>query len=274
MRVPFLTAMRQRIYALLRGLGSFLAATGASVAAQVLLKGHVPDWLGVSIGTAILVTFYISGNYWIERRRPVELGLRSVPQVAIGLGIGLAAFASVMAILAVAGVYRITGWNSAGALAGGLLFGLMEAVLEEVIFRGFLFRLFAAASGNWVAIVLTSALFGLAHRANPNATLASSAAIAVEAGVLLGAAYSASGNLWLPIGIHAGWNFAEGWIFGMAVSGNSFTKGLIAGRVNGPVILTGGTFGPEASIVAVVVCLAVASFYLAKMKRHLSEVGV
>jgi membrane protease YdiL (CAAX protease family) len=249
-------------------LASFVVSVSIAVGAQLLLKGHGPDWLGLSVATAILVGLYVAGNYWIERREPVELETRRMPQTAIGLGIGLAAFTSVIAILAAAGVYRMTGRNAAVGLASGLLLAIVEAVLEEVIFRGFLFRLFAAAGGNWAAIVLTSALFGLAHRANPNATLASSAAIAVEAGVLLGAAYAASGNLWLPIGIHAGWNFAEGWIFGMAVSGNSFANGLVAGKLQGPVILTGGAFGPEASIAAVVVCLVTASFFLVRMRRQ------
>jgi hypothetical protein len=89
----------------------------------------------------------------------------------------------------------------------------------------------------------------------------------LEAGVLLGAAYALTGRLWLPIGLHIAWNFTEGSIFGMSVSGNSTAgtaadSALLRGSLSGPQILTGGAFGPEASIVAVTVCLLVAIYFL------------
>jgi len=172
-----------------------------------------------------------------------------------------------MGILWLAGVYRPAGWGPWQPLALALLSALAGAVFEEVIFRGFLFRLIAGLGGNWIALAVTSALFGLAHIRNPGATWASSLAVAIEAGLLLGAAYAASGSLWLPIGIHAGWNFAEGPVFGMEVSGHAGASSGISGQLRGPAILTGGAFGPESSIVAVAVCLVLATFYLRKMRR-------
>src|ERR1019366_4873664 len=159
-------------------------------------------------------------------------------------------------ILWLAGVYRPAGWGRWQPLVLALLAALAAAVFEEVVFRGFLFRLAAGLGGNWTALGVTSALFGLAHIANPGATWASALAVAIEAGILLGAAYAASGALWLPIGIHAGWNFAEGFLFSMAVSGHTGPSGLIRGDLHGPTFLTGGPFGPEASVIAVAVCLA------------------
>ncbi|HEX4861358.1 MAG TPA: CPBP family intramembrane glutamic endopeptidase, partial [Rhizomicrobium sp.] len=93
----------------------------------------------------------------------------------------------------------------------------------------------------------------LTHLGNHGATLTSAAAIALEAGILLGVCYMAVRNLWLPIGLHFGWNFAESGIFGSIVSGNAF-KGVFATTMTGPELLTGGAFGPEASVVAVAVC--------------------
>jgi membrane protease YdiL (CAAX protease family) len=142
--------------------------------------------------------------------------------------------------------------------------------LEEIVFRGFLFRLFSKIIGTWGALLLTAALFGAAHAGNRGATVWSSLAIAVEAGILLGAAYASTQRLWLPIGLHAGWNFCEGSIFGMAVSGHTMRPGLILGTLSGHPSLTGGAFGPESSIVAVLLCFAVAVFFLwwmVKMKR-------
>jgi hypothetical protein len=126
--------------------------------------------------------------------------------------------------------------------------------------------------GTWGALIFTSGLFGLAHKANPGATLASSVAIALEAGVLLGAAYAATQRLWLPIGLHIGWNFTEGPLFGMTLSGNKMSEGVLRGSLSGPGMLTGGAFGPEASIVAVLVCLVTAIFFLWRIvKLHRAE---
>ena len=84
----------------------------------------------------------------------------------------------------------------------------------------------------------------------------------LEAGVLLGAAYVVTQRLWFPIGMHIAWNFSEGSVFGMQVSGNSTASSLVRGSLTGSNLLTGGAFGPEASIAAVTVCLAVAILLL------------
>jgi membrane protease YdiL (CAAX protease family) len=113
-------------------------------------------------------------------------------------------------------------------------------------------------AGTLVALVVSAAIFGLLHAANPGASLVSSASIALEAGVLLGLAYALTRSLWLPIGLHFGWNFTEGGIFGAAVSGGQ-SHGLVKAAVVGPDLLTGGAFGPEASVVAVVLSLVVSA---------------
>jgi hypothetical protein len=126
-----------------------------------------------------------------------------------------------------------------------------------MVFRGVVFRLFEEGFGTTVAVLISGALFGAIHAGNPGATLASSAAIAVEAGVLLAAAYALTRSLWVPIGLHFAWNFTEGGIFGAAVSGGKIHSILVF-PLHGPDYLTGGAFGPEASIVAVGVCLTAA----------------
>jgi hypothetical protein len=99
--------------------------------------------------------------------------------------------------------------------------------------------------------------------------LAALSAVAI-AGLLLGAAFALTGRLWLPIGIHIGWNFAEGSLFGTAVSGGQLGGSVIVGKLSGPDILTGGRFGPEASIVTIVVLLMATAFLgwrLARSRR-------
>ncbi len=97
-----------------------------------------------------------------------------------------------------------------------------------------------------------AAAFGLVHAGNPGATWVSSLAIALESGVLLGLAYAVTRTLWWPIGLHFGWNLTEGGIFGAAVSGGQ-NVGLVSASLSGRPLISGGAFGPEASIAAVAV---------------------
>ena len=109
---------------------------------------------------------------------------------------------------------------------------------------------------------------GLVHIANENATLWSSIAIAIEAGLLLGAAYKWAGTLWLPIGIHWAWNFAQGNIFGFAVSGEKAGESLLQARIEGAGWLTGGAFGAEASVVAVMAGLLLSAWFVYRIYRR------
>jgi membrane protease YdiL (CAAX protease family) len=106
------------------------------------------------------------------------------------------------------------------------------------------------------------------HITNPGGTLWASIAIAIEAGLLLGAAYKWSGTLWLPIGIHWAWNFAQGNIFGFAVSGNQAGDSIIVSQVDGPAWLTGGAFGAEASVIAVVVGALASAWFIWQVSRR------
>jgi membrane protease YdiL (CAAX protease family) len=170
-----------------------------------------------------------------------------------GLASGALLFSLVVGIAALAGSYRITGCCSTRDLATDLFIAcIMPAFMEELLFRGILFRWIEEFAGSWIALAITSALFGLVHILNPNATWFSSFAIAVEAGVLLGGAYMLTRSLWLPIGLHAAWNFTQGAIFDVPVSGNA-ANGLVEAKLSGPALLSGGGFGLEASVIALVV---------------------
>jgi membrane protease YdiL (CAAX protease family) len=238
------------------------------VAANRLIHGRLSDAAGLGLISALILASYLAGSYWIERRKPVELSAGAGPvEFAQGAGIGFLLFSTLMALLWACGDYHPSAWGSATPLAKGLLIAFSAAVAEEIIFRGFLFRLFAKLVGTWGALVITAALFGALHAFNPGATVGSSVAIALEAGVLLGAAYAATQRLWLPIGLHMAWNFTEGSVFGMDVSGHSAQPSLLIGTLHGSNLMTGGAFGPEASILAVVVCLIAAAYFLRKIVR-------
>jgi uncharacterized protein len=135
--------------------------------------------------------------------------------------------------------------------------GVVPAFFEEILMRGIVFRITEESLGTWLAFFISGLLFGLAHLANPNATLVAALSIALEAGVLLAVGYVITRRLWVSIGMHFAWNFALGGIFGVAVSGIE-VRGLLKSTLTGPDLLSGGRFGPEASVLAVLVCTSMA----------------
>lgn len=187
--------------------------------------------------------------------------------LAIGIAGAGVLMTAIVAVVALLGGYTITGW---GGMTGWptLLFlaGVQAGVLEEVVFRGVLFRYLEQFAGSWFALAFTSALFGLAHITNQNATWFSSLAIAVEAGVMLGAAYMLARNLWLPVGLHFGWNVTQGFVWDVPVSGFD-ADGLVRAQPLGPELISGGAFGVEASVVALVLAGAVGAWLTVRAAR-------
>jgi membrane protease YdiL (CAAX protease family) len=151
--------------------------------------------------------------------------------------------------------------NSWYLMAGPFAMALSSGFYEELLLRGILFRIIERPLGTWISLTISALVFGAGHLANPGATLFTSAAIAVEAGVLLAGAYMMTRRLWVPIGIHFGWNFAQGGIFGIAVSGNPVV-GWLTTSLEGPKLLSGGSFGAEASIVAVTLCTCTGGWFV------------
>ena len=191
-----------------------------------------------------------------EHPRDDLRGHHAVRDLALGLVGGTVLFSAVTLVAALAGVYHIVGLGDARDLLYAVIaFAIFPAVTEEMLFRGIMFRHLEDLGGTWFALAFTSALFGVAHIFNPTATYFSSFAIAVEAGIMLGGAYMLTRSLWLPMGLHAAWNFTQGEIYDVPVSGND-QHGLVQAKMSGPEILSGGTFGLEASVIALVIATA------------------
>ncbi len=186
-----------------------------------------------------------------------DLRLADAPKgLGIGLAFGAILFAAVVGVAAIADVYNIIGeGGTAELLQAAVAVAILPGFMEELLFRGILFRWLEEFGGSWFALALTAALFGLAHLFNPNATALSSFAIALEAGVLLGGAYMLTRNLWMAIGLHAAWNFTQGWVFDVPVSGTD-QNGMVEAQLSGPELLSGGAFGLEASLIAMVLATA------------------
>jgi membrane protease YdiL (CAAX protease family) len=245
-----------------------LAAYVAAQVGMIIVGKHVSTAL-ITLAVALIPTLALLALYvglvrLFERRAATELAVGpGVGWAGLGVLIGLVLFVATYLVLLGLGVASWQGVVGVSGLAPAAAATLVTAVGEELVFRGVVFRVLEDSLGTLLALALSAALFGLLHAGNPGATPVSTAAIALEAGVLLGAAYSASRNLWLPIGLHFGWNFTEGGVFGATVSGHG-SHGLVSAPLSAkaPILLSGGAFGPEASAVAVAVCLA-ASLVLA-----------
>jgi len=219
---------------------------------------------------SMLVSFlagYLAYVRFVERRPASELRIAPAPlELGAGTLLGAALFALTIGAIALAGGYHVTEVRGLRAALPWILLFLASGVAEEILVRGVVFRIVEEWLGTWIALAVSSLLFGLAHAANPHATVLGALAIALEAGVLLAAGFVLTRRLWLPIGVHFGWNFAQGGIFGVAVSGIPF-DGVLKSSLSGPTILSGGDFGAEASIFALVFCLTAGVGLLARARR-------
>jgi membrane protease YdiL (CAAX protease family) len=231
-------------------LGLVLPQPGLS--ANILLYGTIASLL------AITTAVYLARRL-LDRRSFVSLGLDLKPGVVRQLlaGVGIAGVMMGLIYLAewAAGWLTFTGfaWQSQSpalvfqSLVVEFLFFIMIGWQEELSSRGYwLQNLIEGLNTTW-GVLLSSAFFAVEHLLNPNVSWMA-IGLLFGAGLLFAYCYLHTRRLWLPIGLHIGWNFFEGPVFGFSVSGiTSFN--LIQQNVHGPVVLTGGSFGPEAGLI-------------------------
>jgi hypothetical protein len=245
------------MFGVLLAVPAILSSFGTGRPAAVKLAAAL---LGVVAGIGI----YVLAVRFMERRPVVELERKgAIRALTVGVLLGVGLFSVVIGLIAALGGYRVVGTGDIGGVVSLLAASLLAGVVEELVFRGVVFRILEELTGTWLALALSAALFGALHFGNSGATVWGALAIAIEAGVLLGAAYVATRRLWVPIGLHFAWNFTQGGIFGVTVSGSGDGgEGLLTSRLSGPDLLSGGAFGAEASIFAVLLCLLVAVLFL------------
>jgi membrane protease YdiL (CAAX protease family) len=243
----------------------FLALAGIVMAggllqfAGILISGAIGTFLAALIANAVTVRVF-------ERRSLLAVGLNwhsgSLRNLWIGVGSGIIAALAVLLPPIAVGAARIEptpdnpgSFAAAAFVTGILLFG---AVGEELLFRGYGFQILLGSTGRIITLTATSFLFGWAHSSNQNASTLG-LLNTVGFGVVLGYAFIRSGDLWLAIGLHFGWN----WVLpfaGVRLSG--FTMGVTgyAVRWNVPDLWSGGAYGPEASILTSGVILGLLVF--------------
>lgn len=242
-----------------------LSILGALLVAPVALSGIRSQDLGVlGITLALLAASYVMTRF-VNRKPLAAIGLwlsrRAVRDTAAGIGVGAMMMAGIFVVGFTLG-YATPVWQgfSPGQLALAMLrFAVtfaLAAALEELLFRGYAFQTLMQAITFAPAMLLVSFLFALAHAQNPNSTLFGLFNVAL-AGIWLSFAYFKTRGLWLPTGLHFGWNFAQTALFGFPTSGAAFAgQKPVVTLQSGPEWVTGGAFGPEGGVLATIALIA------------------
>lgn len=251
-------------FSIVRIILGFLA-TVVPVALVLILAHQIPDKAMRAIWPQLLGAALCAGGYVlyvrrVEGREASELsGPGQWRELGMGAALGAGVFLAVIGVLAAVGSFRLTGIGGWTLLAKPFAEMVLVAFVEEILFRGVLFRLTERSLGSRVALVLSSVLFALAHLPNAGLTVLA-VATTVVAGVLFAAAYLVTRRLWLAIGFHFAWNFISDGVFSLPTSGHP-ANGMLQGQLVGPDWLAGGAYGVEASAVTFV-AMAVASAWL------------
>jgi len=207
---------------------------------------------------AITGSVYVARR-WLDKKSFESLGLKLDRQTWIdilaGIGITFVQMGFIYILMLGLGWLTFAGfaWQFdpvSVVLKNTLLFFVVFIFVgwnEELLSRGYHLQTIASGINLFWGVIISSAVFGLLHLGNPNATWVSAAGI-FFAGIFLAYGYICTKQLWLPIGLHIGWNFCEGVVFAFPVSGLDIYA-LLRIKVNGPVIWTGGAFGPEAGLI-------------------------
>ena len=210
------------------------------------------------------VAAYVFVTKRIDRRSLTAAGITPLgffSETGIGLIIGGGVFSAVIAMMGAFGLYRFGSVNPHFKPILPLELFLCIAVFQEVAVRGCIFQTLERRWGSGIALLASSLFFGLMHLGSPVEGLTTAQwlvgplFLSLETGLLFTAAYLLTRRLWLPIGLHWGWNLFETSVYGTANSGawENDPNTLFAGHVHGPFLATGGAFGPEAGVIALLV---------------------
>ncbi len=211
----------------------------------------------VGVISAILaIISYIFLYRFYEKRKITEFSKKGIfKNLTTGIVLGAILQSLTILVIYLKGGYSVLSINPILFIIPPLTMAFSSAIFEEILFRGIIFRIIEEKLGSYIGLIISALIFGALHLANPNSSLSAGIGLAIQAGLLLAAAYIYSRNLWFPIAIHFAWNFTQAAIFGANVSGNAISKTLITSKIEGAEWFTGGQFGPEGSIQATLFCL-------------------
>lgn len=229
-----------------------------------LIESLIPKGTG-AVWPNLVAALVCALGYWmfvqrVERREVTELSGTGAPAewargAALGVLLGLLTLAPLWGL----GVYRFEGLGDGSPLLRLIPEMVLVSVIEELLVRGVMFRIAEKAWGSRRALVFSTALFVAAHL--PGEISLMGVLVTAAASLAFSAAYQVSRRLWLPMGMHFAWNYLFSAVFSVPVSGHE-AKGWLHGSMTGPEWLSGGSYGVEASAVALLVWAAAGALLL------------
>ena len=224
--------------------------------------GATPLGLRLYIEIASVVSILIVAwvmLHFVDRRHFVSLGFarrHAFRDSLVGLIIGLGMMTACIAVL------YFCGWAkpdanaafSGSALALAALAMIANTVTQEVMVRGYVQQTIQRQFGVLSGVIISALFFLVLHLGAIQGAILPAISL-FAAGILLGACYAVSGNLWLPIALHFGWNFLQGPVLGETVSGQSLDAGWRLFHLAGPPLMTGGKFGVEGGLIAIMITI-------------------
>jgi len=214
------------------------------------------------IASSFVILSYAYFYKKIEKRKILEFSGRGLLRNAI-IGVLIGTITQLLTILVIYlwGNFSIDSVNSISSIITPFAVAFSVAVFEETLLRGIIFRIVEEKLGSYISLLISAIIFGAAHLFNPDSSVISSVCIGI-AGFMFGASYTYSRSLWLPIAIHFSWNFMQSGIFGTITSGNEMTSSLFTTHISGNELITGGAFGPEGTIQAILFWLIVSIIFI------------
>lgn len=263
--LPERAAPGSRFKYFLRALGYFVALAIVNTLAYSgvgdNLRRVAPSWVAV-LAEGLVYLMGVVGLTWafchfVDRTSLRSLGLQArgwLAKLATGWGLGTILQLLIFAALGIAGWLTVerAEWQPVD-FSVSIISWLIISFNEELAFRGYILQRLAQAWGLPAAVVVSSLIFAMVHVLNPNVQPLAMVSLFV-AGLLLACAYLVSRSLWLPIGLHIGWNLTEMHLLGFAGSGAP-EPALFRSVVDGPEVMTGGAFGPEGGLVGLAATL-------------------
>lgn len=247
-------------------LGTIIVGT---IATRLLVPPEPSPWHDLALLKNLILPIALFVIYaglvrLMERRRASEVDFRKgLPTFLLGILIGSTIIGLTVFVLWNLGMVEISVRTGFAGLERELPVLMITTMIEELLFRVILFAILEEIVGSLGAILISAAAFGLAHVANPGATPFAVFALSMELGVMLALAYMLARNVWVAVGIHAGWNFTQSFVFGALNSGQQHPYSYFQTSLSGPDYLTGGLFGLEGSVVSLGLSVVVSAVLLA-----------
>ena len=247
---------------------AFIEWLRSSILDKTNLSNDVKALIVAVAEAFIATTAYIFLFRGYDKRRIHELSAATFTNNAvIGFLTGILLQSLFILIIYLAGTFLVDNVNPVSVLISPFAFALTAGFVAEIIMIGIVFRLLEQQTGTVVALLIFIVLFAVLHINAKGATFVSVGATAMQAGFMLPAAYVFSHNLWLPVFLHFGWDFAEPGIFGGINPSTSITQGLLTSKIAGNSLLTGGETGPQDSLSSLLLCLVLGLIFLLLAKR-------